>query len=171
MTTKRAAASAPASSVSPPLLNAALILAAVGYGLRLLVLHGRLAWPPTELLGAVFTLSGCLALIGPLLLLRREATEGGLGELVWLTAGLLIWVFDVAAMVRGEFRSTTFATPLSALPMGLTILAVVIAGWRAKGGGRVWTWTNVTGWVLAVFWVGMGLLSLLPGRTLGLAAR
>ncbi len=48
--------------------------------------------------------------------------------------------------------------------MGLTMLAVLLAGWRSKAGARNWSWTNVTGWLLGVFWVGMGLTTLVPAR-------
>jgi hypothetical protein len=60
--------------------------------------------------------------------------------------------------------------------MGLTILAVLIGGWRANGGvrGGSWSWTNITGWMLGMFWVGMAAASLVPSRNfslLGLASR
>lgn len=154
-------AAAPAAS-APPIWNALLIAAAVSYGLGLLVMRGRLSWPPTQLLVGAYTLAGALALIGPVVLARRDPGEGGVGELVWLTGGLLIWANDLAAAVRGEWRDLAWATPLAYQPMGLTALAVMAAGWRCLGpGGRGWSWTNVLGWVLGGFWVGMAALSLL----------
>jgi hypothetical protein len=56
--------------------------------------------------------------------------------------------------------------------MGLTVLAGLIAGWRLHA-GRLgsWTWTNVAGWVLGLYWVGMAFWSLLPARASGLFAR
>ncbi len=172
MASKRSAPkSAPARPVSP-FWNAAFVLAAVGYGMWLLVLRGRLSWPPDNFLNSAYTIAGCLALVGPLVLLRRQAgDEVGLGDLVWLTGGLLVWVFDLAALVRGELRGMSWATPLGAPTMGLTILAVFVAGGRMHGRGRDWSWTNVTGWVLGVFWVGMGLASLVPSRFLTAALR
>ena len=44
------------------------------------------------------------------------------------------------------------------------MLAVLLAGWRTRGGSRNWSWTNVTGWVLAIFWVGMAATTMIPAR-------
>jgi hypothetical protein len=146
--------------------------AALACGLWTLVARGRVSWPPNDLLANSYTLAGCLALVGPLVLMRRDAAESGLGDLLWMTGGLLVWMFDIAALLRGGYRSLAWATPLGHEAMGLTILAVLLAGWRMRAGGRAWSWTNVTGWVLGLFWVGMGLTAFLAaGRGYGLAAR
>jgi hypothetical protein len=162
MPSRRASPSAPALSTSP-LVNAALLSAALAYGLWLLVARGRLSWPPHELLSGGYTLAGCLALVGPLVLARRGSGEGGLGDLLWLTGGLLLWIFDLAALARGEAHVISWVNPLGVRTMGLAMLAVLLAGWRSQGLGKGWTWTNVTGWLLGLFWVGMALASLLPG--------
>jgi hypothetical protein len=156
---------------SPQLANALLIGAAVGYGLWTLVGRGRVSWPPHDLLTNAYTLAGCLALVGPIVLARREAAAGGLGELLWMTGGLLVWVFDLAAALRGNFQTVAWTTPLGYQAMGLTMLAVLLAGWRLRSGGRDWSWTNVTGWILGLFWVGMGLLSFWSSRGLGPGSR
>jgi hypothetical protein len=169
MPAKRASSGTSGTAMSP-FVNAILVAAAAGYGLWLLVAHRDVSWPPHELLANAYTVAGCLALVGPVVLLRRDE-EIGLGELLWMTGGLLVWIFDIAGILRGEGRSLSFPTPLGATPMGLTILAVLLGGWKARGGGGSWSWTNVTGWVLGVFWVGMAVVSIVPGRTLGLAAR
>ncbi len=88
-----------------------------------------------------------------------------------MTGGLLIWVFDAVALVRGDWRSTAWVTPLSHQTMGLTILAVLLAGWRCRVTSRNWSWTNVTGWILGLFWVGMALAAVSAARTAGIAAR
>lgn len=166
--TKRAAKPAASTAIPSPLTNALLMAAAVAYGLWLLVAGGRMAWPPSELLTGAYTLAGCLALIGPVLLHRRERSEGGLGELVWMCGGLLVWTYDLAAVARGSFRANAWATPLPPQTMGLTILAVLLAGLRLQGAGRSWSWTNVVGWLLGLFWIGVGLARFLPGvRPLG----
>ncbi|HWE39854.1 MAG TPA: hypothetical protein VG406_25110 [Isosphaeraceae bacterium] len=116
-----------------------------------------MSWPPRELLAGATTLAGCLALVGPLVLGRKESTDGGLGELIWLSGGLLVWVFDLAAAARGRWRGTSWATPLDVQFMGLIVLAVALAGWRLRGGSKSWSWTNVTGWLLGAFWIGMAL--------------
>ncbi len=133
--------------------------------------RGRLSWPPTQLLASIYTVAGFLAIVGPIVLHRRESTEIALGELLWMTGGLVVWVFDLAALARGEFRTTTWATPLGYQPMGLTILAVLLTAWRCRVAGASWSWTNVTGWVLGIFWVGMAAFTLLPARVLGVAMR
>ncbi len=166
----KSTASAPASG-SPPILNALLLGAALCGGFALLFSRGRLTWPPTQLLASVYTVAGCLALIGPVVLHRRDAPEVGLGELLWMAGGLVVWIFDLAAVARGDFRGTSWATPLGYQPMGLTILAVLLAAWRCRVAGSSWTWTNVTGWALGLFWVAMAATTLLPARVLGMAMR
>jgi hypothetical protein len=158
---KNASTSAAGTS---PLFNAALLVGSVGYALAILVSRGRVSWPPHQLLASSATVAGCLALVGPLVLARAESAEGGLGELIWMTGGLLVWVFDAAALVRGQWRTTAWATPLDSQTMGLIILAVLIAGWRNRFSVRSWSWTNVTGWVLGLFWVGTALWTWLPNR-------
>jgi hypothetical protein len=133
-------------------------------GLAILVMRGRLSWPPHQLLSSIFTVAGCLAMVGPVVMARGDAGDRGLGELLWMTGGLLVWVFDILALVRGQWRTMAWATPLGAQTMGLTILAVLLAGWRCRLVGRNWSWTNVTGWLLGVYWVTMALVSFLPQR-------
>ncbi len=110
-------------------------------------------------------------MVGPILLVRKEAVAVGLGELIWMVGGLLIWIFDAAAVARGETRTLLWATPLGDQTMGLKILAVALGGWRFRVGSLNWSWLNVTGWALGIFWVAMAAGTLLPPRTLGLAWR
>src|SRR4051794_34631105 len=160
--------SAPAAS---PLANALLVAAALGSGMAMLVTHGRMSWPPHQLLSSVFTVAGCLAMIGPVVMARGEGGDRGLGELLWMTGGLLVWVYDVVALARGQWRSMAWATPLGAQTMGLTILAVLLAGWRCRLAGRSWSWTNVTGWILGLYWVGMAVSTFIPARSSLLRSR
>ena len=88
-----------------------------------------------------------------------------------MAGGLIVWVFDLAAVARGEWRGLAPATPLGQRTMGLTILAVLLAGWRWRPAARDWSWTNVAGWVLGLFWVGMGLASMTPPGSLIASAR
>ena len=154
-----------------PWLNAALLGTALAYGIGLLIARGRVSWPPHQLLANLFTVAGCLGLVGPILLARRDASPFGLGELLWMAGGMVIWVNDLAALARGDLQSASWSTPLGYQPMGLTILAILVAGWRCGLGGSRWNWTNVTGWLLGLFWVGMALSTLVPARSLGLATR
>jgi hypothetical protein len=125
-----------------------------------------MAWPPSNLLAGAYTLAGCLALVGPIVLARRESGDSGLGEWMWMSAGMLTWLHDLAALLRGELRSQDWATPISSGAIGLLVLAVLLAGWRlqpgASAGRGSWRWTNVTGWILGLFWIGMGLAAVIP---------
>ena len=166
----RASSPTPPATASP--LGTALLLSvAVSAGIGTLVARGQLRWPPTQLLASLYTLVGCLALVGPVLLRRKEAGEVGLGELVWMAGGLLVWIFDGAAVARGETHTVSWATPLGYQPMGLMILAVGLAAWRCRVGGGGWSWTNVTGWTLGLFWIAMAASTLIPARTLALVLR
>jgi hypothetical protein len=175
MSAKRASSSpGAASSPEHALTNAILLTAALGWGLSLLIQKGRLTWPPLALLSSLSTLAGCLALVGPLILARSGVKEASLGELVWLTGGVLIWLFDIAAALQGSSRVLNWATPLGDRTMGLAILAVLLAGWRCGLASRDWSWTNVIGWALGVFWVAMAVGSwwLAPASSLsGLVSR
>lgn len=175
MPAKRASAKPPAASAagsSSPALNVVILGSAAAYGLWLLVARGRMSWPPTDLAANIYTVAGCLALVGPFILLRRDGGESGVGDTVWLTAGVLLWVFNLAALVRGAGRLATVATPISPELMGLIILAVGVAAWRSRsGGGRSWAWTNVAGWGLGLFWVGLALAAFAPGNPVRVAMR
>ena len=119
-----------AGSPEHAVTNAILLAVAFGWGLSLLFQRGRLTWPPMALLSSLSTLAGCLALVGPLILARSGGKEGSLGELAWMTGGLLIWLFDLAAAFQGASRGLNWTTPLGDRTMGLTMLAVLLAGWR-----------------------------------------
>jgi hypothetical protein len=139
--------------------------------MAILVTRGRMSWPPHQLLASIFTVAGCLAMIGPIVMARGESADRGLGELLWMTGGLLVWVFDIVSLARGQWRTMAWATPLGAQTMGLTILAVLLAGWRCRLVGRNWSWTNVTGWILGLYWVGMAVVTFLPERALAFGTR
>jgi hypothetical protein len=148
--------------------NALLVGAAIVCGAALLIHRGRISWPPYALLSELATMAGFLALVGPLILLRSGDIEGSLGELGWLTAGLLVWIFDMVGVFQGQWKTMHWATPLSDRTLGLTVLAVLLAGWKCGLAHRNWSWTNVAGWLLCTFWVTMAVCSWLlvpPVRT------
>ena len=161
MSTRRVSAQSTRSDASsgPAITNALLIGASILWGISLLVQRGRLSWPPYALLSSLATLAGCIALVGPLILYRSSSSEGSLGELGWLTAGILLWLFDGVSVMQGQWKTVHWATPISDRTLGLTILAVLIAGWKCGLNRRNWSWTNVTGWLLSTFWIGMALCS------------
>ena len=67
-----------------------------------------------------------------IVLARGEGGEAGLGELLWMTGGLLVWVLDAVAALRGQWRTHAWVTPLGSQMMGLTVLSVMLAGWRCR---------------------------------------
>src|SRR5260370_37199018 len=99
-----------AAVVSGPVWIGVLMGAAVSYGIALLVSRGRMSWPPSQLLASLYTVAGCLALVGPIVLARGEAGEGGLGGLLWMTAGPLGSGCDLAALLRRDRDATARAT-------------------------------------------------------------
>lgn len=156
---------------SAPWGKAVLVGSAICGGFGTLVTEGRMQWPPTQLLASSAIIAGCLALVGPILLRKRGAADVGLGDLIWMAGGLLIWVFDAAALARGDYRTLVWANPLGYQAMGLIILAVGLAAWRCRLGVGHWSWTNVIGWTLGIFWVMMALMTMLPAKSLGIAFR
>jgi hypothetical protein len=168
MTAKRTSDAGSSNTPDHAVTNALLLLVALGCGLSLLIHRGRMTWPPLALLSSLSTLAGCLALVGPLILARSGPTEGNLGELVWLSGGLMLWFFDLTAALQGQARAVNWTTPLGDRTMGLVTFAILLAGWRCGLAGRNWSWTNITGWALGLFWVGMaaGSWLLSPGSAL-----
>ncbi len=170
MCAKRATGSSPsgAGGSDHAVGNAVLLILAIAIGVGVLVRSGRLTWPPLDLLSSLSIVAGCLAMVGPLILARGPAGSGSLGELVWLAGGLLVWLFDLSAVLQGQTRSLNWATPLGERTMGLIILAILVAGWRCGLRGRDWSWTNVLGWSLGVFWIALaaGSWLLTPGSFL-----
>jgi hypothetical protein len=169
MSAKRTAGSSShgAAASGSAISNAILVGVALAWGLGLLVQRGRMTWPPYALLSSLATVAGCLALVGPLIFFRSGEIQGSLGELAWMTAGILIWAYDIAAVLQGQWRSLHWATPLSDRTLGLTVLAVLVAGWKCGLAQRNWSWTNVAGCVLSAFWVAMAICSWImtsPGR-------
>ncbi len=153
------------SSSAHPLTSALLLAGAIAWGLWRLVESGRVAWPPHGLLASLSTLAGCIALVGPLILLRSGELNGELGELAWMTAGILIWICDLEAIARGQWRTMAWATPLSERTIGVVVLAVLIAGWKCGLKEWKWSWTNLTGWLLAMLWIGVAASSWMAGVT------
>lgn len=176
MAPKRTNAGGPhAGAPTHPVVTTVLLLGALGWALGLLFHKGMLAWPPVRLLSCLATIAGCLALVAPVILARSGKSGASLGELIWMTGGLLIWIFNLVGVANGDLKSIDWATPLGPRTMGLIVLAVMLAGLRSGLAGRDWSWTNVTGWALGLFWVGMAAATwaLAPGQGLvaGLASR
>jgi hypothetical protein len=175
MPPKRNQAGGGQSGSSHPVVTTILLLGSIGWAFGLLFHKGMLEWPPVRLLSGLATIAGCLALVGPVILARSGKVGGSLGELIWMTGGLLIWIFNLVGVANGDLKTIDWATPLGPRAMGLIILAVMLAGLRSGLAGRDWSWTNVTGWALGLFWVGMAIaawaLAPATGLMAGLATR
>ena len=151
---------------------ALLLTAALGWGLSLLIQRGRLTWPPLALLSSLSTLAGCLAAgrtadSGSL----RQRGEPGRTRLADRRPPDL--ALRHRGRLQGSSRTLNWATPLGDRTMGLAILAVLLAGWRCGLASRDWSWTNVIGWALGLFWVALAVGSwfLMPAAGLGVWRR
>lgn len=144
------------------LANLVFVAIALGFGLWILVLRGQVTWPPDRLLASLAIVAGCIGLVGPLVLARSAAAEPGLGTALWWFGGVLLWLQNLAMLTRGEFEVAQCPIALGAQPMGLAVLAALIATWRTHGVGQTSSWPNVLGWILGIFWIGSGLASFFP---------
>lgn len=155
--TSKSVSMAPAS----PWWTAVLVFAALSYAIWVLVQRGRLSWPPYALLGSCSTIAGGIALVGPIVLARWGDSAEPVGERIWRTGGILIWVFDLASVARGRISVVQWITPIEASQMGLIMLAVMLSGWSrsSSSGGFRWSWTNLVGWCLGVLWALLGVLA------------
>jgi hypothetical protein len=156
-------ASSAAGGASSSFVSVLLVALALGLGLWILVSRGQVTWPPHRLLASLSIVVGCIGLVGPLLLTRSAAAEPGLGTTIWWFGGVLLWLQNLAGALRGDFQIASCPNPMGPQPMGLAVLAALIATWRTHGAGRTSSWPNVVGWILGLFWIGVGLASFLPG--------
>lgn len=163
MSTSGKRASARSAAFPAALINALLVTVALGFGCWLLVSRGQIAWPPHRLLAGLSTVAGCVALVGPLILARSDAAEAGLGTMLWWFGGVLIWLQNFADLARGEFHFGRAPSPIASPLLGLAVLAAMIAGWRTQGPSQSNSWTNILGWILGLFWIGLGVGSFVPG--------
>jgi hypothetical protein len=76
-----------------------------------------------------------------------------------MVGGILVWLHSGLALLAGNFKLAAAPTPLSSQAMATVIGTVMIATWLLNGTGRSWTWTNILGWLLGGFWVGLGVAS------------
>ncbi len=149
------------SQGSTALFNAVLLSGAMTLGLWLLVSRGLISWPPTRLMGSLATVAGCVAACGPIVLIRRGRTELATGDLLWMVGGILVWLHAALALMAGNFQIEVVPTPLAPKVLATFMGTVLIAAWLLNGTGRNWTWTNILGWLLGSFWVGLGVASVM----------
>lgn len=166
MASRRSNSASPATSMTnagaPPLWNAVAVLGALGAAAYLLIERGAVSWPPDDLLRSASTLAACLTLIGPLILWNGgNGKPGSLGDLIWMTAGLALWAFLLAGLARGDARRLDWTSPVPPSMLGLFLLATAAAGRRTARLPLSWTWTDVLGTTLGLFWILIALAELL----------
>ena len=81
----------------------------------------------------------------------RPRSRGASASWGWLTAGILLWLFDIVAVLQGQ-KTIHWGDAGSDRTLGLMVLAVLRAGRRCGLARRNWSWTNVAGWMLSSFW-------------------
>jgi hypothetical protein len=149
-----------------------LLAGSVGAAAWALVQRGGMEWPPRELISGAFTITGGLALAGPIALwLRGSGDDRGLGERIWMTCGLLAWLFNIAGAVQGDVRPNTLISPIPPITLGLFALAIALGGWKGRSDATNWSWTNVLGWMLGLFWIGLAAWTLFPDSSTPALAR
>jgi len=149
------------ASGSKPIANLVILsisLAAFG---RLAIARQWIDWPPAQIGPILSALAGWIALTGPLILYRHEENAGGMGvgDRVWMTSGLALWFVLALNLARGTLPSLqTAVTGMG--PQSLAILAgaTLAGGLLARPTGARWTWTNLTGWFLAIAWLAASAL-------------
>jgi len=139
-----------------PVANLAIMSLAIFFFGRLGITRGWIEWPPSNLGMMLAAFSGWVALAGPFVLFRYEENSGGmgLGDRVWMTSGMLIWLRFALELVSGRVPSWNgIATSVSPTELSVLAAASVLGGMLAKPKQTHWTWTNLMGWGIAMAWL------------------
>lgn len=148
-------------ALSKPVLNLMILTGAGILFVRVGIRQGWIDWPPTQLGKILATLAGWIALAGPLVLFRHEEQAGsmGVGDRVWITTGLLLWLKLSLQIGTGNLPSVEAVTTLiDSRDMALVSAACLIGGMMGKPKNSHWTWTNLVGWGMSVCWMTSVLL-------------
>jgi len=90
--------------MSRPAVNFLILSVALLLFLRVSVRQGWISWPPSNLAAILTALAGWVAIAGPLVLFRHEEQTGamGLGDRVWITTGIVIWLRFLQGVSTGR---------------------------------------------------------------------
>lgn len=167
--------SAKPGSQSKPIANLVILSISLVAFLRLAIARHWIDWPPSQIGPILSALAGWIALTGPWILYRHEENAGGMGvgDRVWMTSGLALWIALAANVARGRIPNLQSAvTTLGAQELALLAGATLAGGLLARPAATRWTWTNLMGWFLALAWISASALptgtSLWPVLALGL---
>jgi hypothetical protein len=153
-------------SMSRPAINFLIITAALLLFLRVSVRQGWVNWPPSNLSAILSALAGWVAIVGPLVLFRHEEQTGamGLGDRVWITTGIVIWLRFLQGVATGRIPGFDSITSLvKPSDMAIITLACLIGGMISRPKRVYWTWTNLVGWGLGLCWLATVLIPSDPG--------
>jgi hypothetical protein len=148
--------SSKSSSGSRPFVNLVIISISLGAFLRLAVARGWVDWPPTQIGPILTAFAGWVALTGPWILFRHEEQSGGMGvgDRVWITCGLALWIALGMNLAGGRMPSLqSITSAIGPKEMAVLAAATLAGGILARPSGSSWTWTNITGWLLAICWL------------------
>lgn len=147
--------------MTKPVVNLLILSGAIILFVRVGIRQGWIDWPPTRLGAILAALAGWIALAGPLVLFRHEEQTGsmGVGDRVWVTTGLLLWLKIFLQVSSGNLPTVeSFATVIDSRDMALLSMACLFGGLLGRPKNAHWTWTNLVGWGLSLCWVASVLL-------------
>lgn len=156
-----AARSSKSNSPSKPIANLVILTLSLGAFLKLAIARHWIDWPPSQIGPILSAFAGWIALTGPWILYRHEENAGGMGvgDRVWMTCGLALWIALVLNLVQGRVPSLQSAvTAIGANELALLAGATLAGGLLARPSATRWTWTNLTGWFLALAWLAASAL-------------
>lgn len=143
-------------SASKPVANLVILTISFAAFVRLAIARQWIDWPPSQIGPILSALAGWIALTGPWILYRHEENAGGMGvgDRVWMTCGLALWFVLTLNLVQGNVPSLqTAVTGIAARELAILAGATLVGGLLSRPTATRWTWTNLTGWFLAIAWL------------------
>lgn len=144
------------SSPGKPVMNLVIMLLAFFFFGRLGVSRGWIVWPPSNLAQMLAAFAGWVAIAGPFVLFRSEDASGGmgLGDRVWMTTGVVIWIRFLLQLLSGRLPAwNEMATSVSVTDLSVLAAACIVGGSLTRPRQMHWTWTNIMGWTIALAWL------------------
>jgi hypothetical protein len=148
-------------AMSKPMANLVILAISLFLFGRLGVSRGWISWPPSHLSAILAAFAGWIALTGPFVLFRYEEQSGGmgLGDRVWITCGLFLWMRHGLDLAVGRIPSfESLATAVSSRDMAILAMACLVGGILSRPKQTHWTWTNLMGWALTISWIASAAL-------------
>ncbi|MCY2936089.1 MAG: hypothetical protein WCJ40_20140 [Planctomycetota bacterium] len=143
-------------AMSKPMANLVILGISILLFGRLGISRGWISWPPSHLSAILAAFAGWIALTGPFVLFRYEEQSGGmgLGDRVWITSGLFLWIRHGLELSAGRIPSfESLATAVASKEMAIIAMACLVGGMLTRPKQTHWTWTNLMGWALTLSWI------------------